>query len=32
MNKETKEVSYKDVTITADEGPRPQTTPKVWPG
>jgi acetyl-CoA C-acetyltransferase len=26
MNKETKEVSYKEVTITADEGPRPQTT------
>ncbi len=26
MNKETKEVSYKDVTISADEGPRPQTT------
>ncbi|MCO6410631.1 acetyl-CoA C-acyltransferase [Hoeflea alexandrii] len=26
MNKETKEVSYKEVTIAADEGPRPQTT------
>jgi len=26
MNKETKEVSYRDVTIGADEGPRPQTT------
>lgn len=26
INKETKEVSYKEVTITADEGPRPQTT------
>ena len=26
MNKETKEVSFKEVTITADEGPRRQTT------
>ncbi|MCC0034642.1 MAG: acetyl-CoA C-acyltransferase [Hoeflea sp.] len=26
MNKETKEVSYKEVTIAADEGPRRQTT------
>ncbi len=26
MDKETKEVSYRDVTIEADEGPRPQTT------
>jgi len=26
MNKETKEVSYQEVTITADEGPRRQTT------
>jgi len=26
VDKETKEVSYRDVTIDADEGPRPQTT------
>lgn len=26
MDKTTKEVSYKEVTISADEGPRPQTT------
>jgi len=26
MDKQTKEVSYREVTISADEGPRPQTT------
>ena len=26
MDKETKQISYRDVTIDADEGPRPQTT------
>jgi len=26
MDKETKEVSYRDVTVETDEGPRPQTT------
>ena len=26
MNKETKEVTYREVTISADEGPRPETT------
>jgi acetyl-CoA C-acetyltransferase/acetyl-CoA acyltransferase len=28
MDKATKEVSYKDITLSQDEGPRPETTPE----
>lgn len=32
MDKETKEVSYRDVTVEIDEGPRPQTTAEALAG